>query len=183
MPFSTTSNSLTPTIALPYVLPSYSVVPHAVFAISTSEVYSIQHADQSADIYVDDVKVGTHWGGYNAFFSDITNYIHEGTNNIKVALCNTTRSVLAPCSGDFNYNATMGYVKLQTSPVMPDEFYGYDGFHITSVVAASAATVTVTTVIPAGADVICKIEDENYTYIEKQQSTGSGMTFTTTIQT
>ena len=27
-----------------------------------------QHADQSADIYVDNVKVGTHWGGYNAFF-------------------------------------------------------------------------------------------------------------------
>jgi beta-galactosidase len=50
-----------------------------------------QHADQSADIYVDDVKVGTHWGGYNAFFFDISNYVHRGTNNIKVALCNTTR--------------------------------------------------------------------------------------------
>ena len=32
-----------------------------------------QHADQTADIYVDDVKVTTHWGGYNAFFVDITN--------------------------------------------------------------------------------------------------------------
>lgn len=140
-----------------------------------------QHADQSADIYVDNVKVTTHWGGYNAFFVDITNFIHVGSNTIRVALCNTTRSVLAPCKGDFNFNATLGYVKLLTSPVLPSVDYGYDGFHINADVADSSATVTVTTTIPDGADVICKIEDSNFHYSERQKSTGSAITFTTTI--
>lgn len=140
-----------------------------------------QHADQSADIYVDNVKVTTHWGGYNAFFCDITNYIHVGTNNIKVVLCNTTRSVLAPCAGDFNFNATLGYVKLLTSPVLPSVNYGYDGFHITADVADSSATITVKTIIPDGADVICKIEDEDFHFSEKQKSTGSAITFTAVI--
>lgn len=140
-----------------------------------------QHADQSADIYVDNVKVTTHWGGYNAFFVDITNFIHVGSNTIRVALCNTTRSVLAPCKGDFNFNATLGYVKLLTSPVLPSVDYGYDGFHINADVADSSATVTVTTTIPVGADVICKIEDSSFHYSERQKSTGSAITFTTTI--
>ena len=103
-----------------------------------------QHADQSADIYVDDVKVGTHWGGYNAFFFDISEYVHHGRNEIRVALCNTTRNALAPCAGDFNFNATLGNVKLFTSPVLPAMQYGYDGFHITSSVSASSATTNAT---------------------------------------
>lgn len=140
-----------------------------------------QHADQSADIYVDNVKVTTHWGGYNAFFVDITNYIHVGSNTIRVALCNTTRSVLAPCKGDFNFNATLGYVKLLTSPVLPSVDYGYDGFHITADVADSSATINVETTIPVGADVVCKIEDSNFHFKERQKSTGSAITFTTTI--
>lgn len=143
-----------------------------------------QHADQSADIYVDNVKVTTHWGGYNAFFTDITNHVHEGTNNIKVSLCNTTRNTLAPCDGDFNFNATLGYVKLLTSPVMPTTDYGYDGFHVNSNYDTSneTATVTVTTTIPEGAKVICKIDDDDYHFVDKKDSTGSAITFTATIQ-
>lgn len=140
-----------------------------------------QHADQSADIYVDNVKVETHWGGYNAFFSDITNYIHKGTNRIKVALCNTTRNTLAPAAGDFNFNATLGNVKCFTSPVLPDMSYGYDGFHVTSDVTTSSATVYVETTIPAGAEVVCTIDDGTYHHTETKNSTGSALTFTTVI--
>ena len=140
-----------------------------------------QHADQSADIYVDDVKVTTHWGGYNAFFTDITGFVHKGINNIKVALCNTTRSTLAPCKGDFNYNATLGYVKLYTSPVLPSMDYGYDGFHVTSDVAQSAATITVKTNIPTGATVTCSISDGVFNYGTSGNSTGQEMQFSTTI--
>lgn len=142
-----------------------------------------QHADQSADIYVDNTKVTTHWGGYNAFFTDITNYVHAGTNNIKVALCNTTRNTLAPSDGDFNFNATLGKVKVLTSPVLPSMDYGYDGFHITATVTADSATITAKTSIPLGAEVIFRIDDdnENYHYKEKKQSTGSEISFTTTI--
>ena len=141
-----------------------------------------QHADQSADIYVDNVKVTTHWGGYNAFFTDISNYVHRGTNYIKVILCNTTRNTLAPAAGDFNFNATLGNVKLFTSPVLPDMEYGYDGFHVTADVTDSSATVTVKTKIPVGAEVVCTISDSSYTYTDRQNSTSDEMSFSATIQ-
>lgn len=141
-----------------------------------------QHADQSADIYVDNVKVETHWGGYNAFFSDITNYIHKGTNNIKVSLCNTTRNELAPAAGDFNFNATLGNVKVLTSPVLPDVTYGYDGFHVTSDVSSSSATINVTTTVPSGASVTCIIDDGTYYASGSQISDGTEMEFTDVIQ-
>ena len=142
-----------------------------------------QHADQSADIYVDNVFVTTHWGGYNAFFVDISDYVHQGTNHIKVILNNKTRDVLAPAAGDFNFNATLGKVKLLTSPIMPSMDYGYDGFHITSTVNNTSATINIKTSIPEGANVICKIDadEENYHFTETKASTGEEMTFTTTI--
>ena len=141
-----------------------------------------QHADQSAEIYVDDVKVGTHWGGYNAFFFDISEYVHRGKNDIRVALCNTTRNTLAPAAGDFNFNATLGNVKLFTSPVLPAMKYGYDGFHITSTVSDSSATVYVKTAVPSGATLVCTITDENgYEWTDTKASNGEEQTFTTTI--
>ena len=140
-----------------------------------------QHADQSADIYVDNVKVATHWGGYNAFFVDISEYVHRGRNDIRVALCNTTRSTLAPAAGDFNFNATLGNVKLFTSPVLPAMEYGYDGFHVTSTVSQASATVYVKTRVPQGGALVCTITDGTYTWTQTQASTGSEQTFTTTI--
>ena len=144
-----------------------------------------QHADQSADIYVNNVKVETHWGGYNAFFSDISEYVRRGKNDIRVALCNTTRNTLAPAAGDFNFNATLGNVKLFTSPVLPAMKYGYDGFHITSTVSASSATtnatINVETEVPAGASLTCIISDDRYAWTNTVASTGMEQTFTTTI--
>ena len=140
-----------------------------------------QHADHKAEIYVDDVLVDTHWGGYNAFFSDISNYAHEGTNHIKVALKNNNGDYLAPASGDFNFNATLGKVKLFTSPYMPAMNYGYDGFHITSTVSSAEATINVKTSIPTGATVVCTISGVNCNYTATSASTNNEMTFTTTI--
>lgn len=147
-----------------------------------------EHADQSADIYVDNTLVETHYGGYNAFFSDISNYVHSGTNNIRVSLRNKQRSDLAPCAGDFNFNATLGYVKLFTSPYMPNKEYGYDGFHVTSQfeyattanTTATAATITVKTSIPTGATVNCIIKSGNTNiYSATSASTGEEMAFVT----
>ena len=141
-----------------------------------------QHADQSADIYVNNVLVGTHWGGYNAFFFDISNYVQRGLNNIRVTLCNTTRDTLAPCAGDFNFNATLGNVKLFTSPVLPAIEYGYDGFHITSNVTSSSATIYVKTKVPSGAQLVCTITDEDgFYWTDTMASNGLEQTFTTTI--
>ena len=142
-----------------------------------------QHADQSASIYIDDTLVEKHWGGYTAFFSDISNYVHSGTNHVKVTLKNNEGNYLAPATGDFNYNATIGEVKLFTSPVIPSAYYGYDGFHVTSNIdlATSSATVTVKTRVPNGARVTCEIDDGTYNYGSSGDSTGAEMTFTATI--
>ncbi len=140
-----------------------------------------QHADQSASIYVDNTLVEKHWGGYISFFTDISNYVHSGSNQIKVTLRNNEGNNLAPASGDFNFNATLGNVKLFTSPVLPDMSYGYDGFHVTSTVSDSSATVTVTTSIPSGATVVCTITGGTYTYTNTKESSGDTMSFTTTI--
>ena len=134
-------------------------------------------------IYIDNTKVETHWGGYNAFFSDVSNYVHSGTNEVKVVLNNTARNTLAPYAGDFNFNATLGKVKLLTSTVLPATNYGYDGFHITSTVSSASATINIKTRIPTGATVICKIDDGNTNvYSASSASTNAEMTFTTTIQ-
>ena len=98
-----------------------------------------------------------------------------------MALCNTTRNALAPCAGDFNFNATLGNVKLFTSPVLPAMEYGYDGFHVTSAVTSASASVYVTTKVPAGASLVCTISDGSYTWTDTQPSTGDEQTFTTTI--
>ncbi len=140
-----------------------------------------QHADQSATIYVDNNLVEKHWGGYNAFFVDISDHVHKGTNHIKVALRNNEGNYLAPAAGDFNFNATLGKVKLFTSPYMPSMSYGYDGFHITSTVSSAEATINVNTTIPTGATVVCKISGDNCNYTETKDSTGDELVFTTTI--
>ncbi len=140
-----------------------------------------QHADQSATIYIDDNKVEKHWGGYAPFFTDISSYVHKGTNNIKVELKNNEGNNLAPASGDFNFNATLGKVRLLTSPYIPAMKYGYDGFHITSTVSSASATINVATSVPVGATVICKISGDNCSYSASSASTGEEMVFTTTI--
>lgn len=140
-----------------------------------------QHADQSATIYIDNVQVEKHWGGYAAFFVDVSNFVHSGHNNLKVALKNNEGNNLAPAAGDFNFNATLGNVKLYTSPYLPAMNYGYDGFHVTSDVATSSATITVTTTIPTGAVVTCEIDDGTYHYGTSANSTGDEMIFSATV--
>ena len=142
-----------------------------------------QHADQSATVYVDDVMAEKHWGGYTAFYVDISNYVHAGTNNIKVGLKNNEGNNLAPAAGDFNFNATLGNVKLLTSPVLPDMKYGYDGFHVTSDVSVSSATVYVKTTIPTGGVAECIIDDGTYHFQQSANTTtGEEIVFSTTIQ-
>ena len=140
-----------------------------------------QHADQSATIYVDNNLVEKHWGGYNAFFVDISNYVHSGTNQVKVALKNNEGNYLAPATGDFNYNATIGEVKLFTSPVVPSAYYGYDGFHVVADVASSSATINVKTSVPTGATVTCEIDDGTYHFGSSANSTGNEMVFSATV--
>lgn len=140
-----------------------------------------QHADQSATIYIDNVQVEKHWGGYNAFFVDISNFVHSGHNALKVALKNNEGNYLAPAAGDFNFNATLGKVKLYTSPYLPAMNYGYDGFHVQSTASTSSATIKVMTSVPTGATVVCTIDDGTYHFSDSASSTNSEMVFTANI--
>ena len=141
-----------------------------------------QHADQSATIYIDDTLVEKHWGGYAAFTTDISNYVHQGVNRVKVSLKNNEGNNLAPASADFNFNATLGNVKLLTSQCVPAMNYGYDGFHITSTVSDAEATMNIKTNVPTGATLVCKIDDGNTNiYSATSASTGEEMTFTKVI--
>lgn len=154
---------------------------------TTFEIASIQptylwfdHADQSADIYLNNTLVTTHWGGYNSFTIDISNNIILGTNRLQVVLNNTTRNTLAPAAGDFNFNATLGDVELLTGPVLPDIEYGYDGFRVNAAVTDSEALLTITTRVASSCTVTCTIDDGTYHYSDTQ--TGSGLiTFNDTI--
>ena len=140
-----------------------------------------QHADQSAIIYIDNVQVTKHWGGYTAFTVDISNYVHSGQNNVKVTLKNNEGNSLAPANADFNFNATLGNVKLFTSPCLPGTQYGYDGFHVYSTVTAASATINIKTTVPTGASVYCSISDGTYSWSDTIVSDGTEMTFTNTI--
>jgi len=140
-----------------------------------------QHADQSASIYIDNTLVEKHWGGYNAFFTDISEYVHSGTNEVMVVLKNNEGNKLAPAAGDFNFNATLGNVKLFTSEYMPLPEYGYDGFHVTSTVSSDTATINVMTTIPSGASVTLTIDDGTYHHTETKASENEEIIFITTI--
>jgi len=60
--------------------------------------------------------------------------------------------------------------------------YGYDGFHITSDVSASEATIYVKTNVPTGATLVCTIDDGNTNiYSATSASTGDEITFTKVI--
>ena len=137
-------------------------------------------ASQSANIYIDNSLVTTHWGGYNSFSVDITNYVHTGVNKLAVSLNNTTRNYLAPSSGDFNFNATLGEVKLLHAPVLPAVNFGYDGFHVQSTVTSASASLTISTSVNATATVAITIDDGTYHYTDSY--TGSGdISFNVTI--
>lgn len=137
-------------------------------------------ASQSANIYIDNSLVTTHWGGYNSFSVDITNYVHTGVNNLAVSLNNTTRNYLAPSAGDFNFNATLGEVRLLHAPVLPAANFGYDGFHVQSTVTSASASLTISTSVNATATVAITIDDGTYHYTDTY--TGSGdISFNVTI--
>lgn len=140
-----------------------------------------EHADQSADIYVNGIKVTTHWGGYNPFTVDISGHVLAGSNEIKVTLNNTSRNTLAPAAGDFNFNATLGDMRIITGAILPATGYGYDGFHISASVTSASADVTIKTEIPSSGSVTCSIDDGTYHY--SASAVGSGqIAFNTTIQ-
>lgn len=55
-----------------------------------------------ADVWFNDTYLGQHKGGYTAFAFDVTPYIKDGANKIRVKVCNLDDTV-APTSADFTF--------------------------------------------------------------------------------
>lgn len=61
-------------------------------------------SNQETEVYINNKKVGTHYGGYSAFQFDITNYLNdESLNFLKVRVDNTHNPDIPPLSADFTF--------------------------------------------------------------------------------
>lgn len=56
------------------------------------------------EVYVNEVKVGTHSGGYTTFSFDLTPYLNEGDNVIAVRVNNLWNAQVAPRAGDHQFS-------------------------------------------------------------------------------
>lgn len=55
-----------------------------------------------ADVFVNRMTIGQHKGGYTAFCMEITDFVHEGNNELEVWVGNAFRTDVLPIAGDFN---------------------------------------------------------------------------------
>ena len=60
-------------------------------------------ANQITELWVNDKYVGKHIGGYSAFCFDVSNYLHEGDNLLKVKVDNSHNADIPPLSADFTF--------------------------------------------------------------------------------
>ena len=71
----------------------------------SSKIYTLKFngACTEATVYINNVEVGKHSGGYSAFSFDITNYLKNGNNEILVKVDNREALDVAPVSADFTF--------------------------------------------------------------------------------
>lgn len=68
------------------------------------QIYAcFEGANQTAELYVNGRKAGSHIGGYSRFVFDITPYIIEGDNLFAVRVDNSYNADIAPLSADFTF--------------------------------------------------------------------------------
>ena len=56
------------------------------------------------EVYVNDIKVGTHTGGYTTFSFDLTPYLYEGDNVLSIRVNNLWNARVAPRAGDHQFS-------------------------------------------------------------------------------
>lgn len=102
-------------------------------------------------VYVNGTEVGSHRGGYTAFYIDITDSLQEGDNLIAVKANNAIAQDLAPLSGDFTQ---YGGIYRDVSLVLTGETHvdtsdlGANGLYMTTTnVSSSSAKVGVASTI------------------------------------
>ncbi len=88
---------------------------------NTKKIYlKFKGVNESAEVYVNGKRVGSHSGGYTAFGFDITQYINFGSNNLLwVRVSNVQDLNIMPLVGDFNiYGGIYRDVELIVTPTI-----------------------------------------------------------------
>lgn len=87
----------------------------------------INSASFNSEIFINDISINTHKGGYKTFFIDVTNNIICGNNNIKIEIdnSNTSKSII-PLEADFSFvNGIFRDVDLIKLNTLFFDFYNY----------------------------------------------------------
>lgn len=66
-------------------------------------VIMFEGANKQADVWLNDVKLGQHQGGYTAFGFDITKFLKEGVNTLSVRVDNSSALEIVPLQADFTF--------------------------------------------------------------------------------
>lgn len=92
-------------------------------------------ANQRTEVYINNKKVGEHFGGYTFFCFDITSFVHEGNNELLVAVDNSYDPDIPPLSADFTFFGGIyrDVSLISTSPVhVSNTHYASSGVYITT---------------------------------------------------
>lgn len=87
----------------------------------------INSASFNSEIFINNISINTHKGGYKTFFIDVTNNIICGNNNIKIEIdnSNTSKSII-PLEADFSFiNGIFRDVDLIKLNTLFFDFYNY----------------------------------------------------------
>lgn len=76
---------------------------NAVNAQDSAYTLCFDGVNQEAWVYVNGDSVSYHAGGYTRFNMDITNYLHEGENQIRIKVSNAYNANIPPLSADFTF--------------------------------------------------------------------------------
>ncbi|MFB6454735.1 glycoside hydrolase family 2 TIM barrel-domain containing protein [Chitinophaga sp. Hz27] len=107
-------------------------------------------ANSVADVLVNNKFVTEHKGGYTAFCTEITSYLHADSNNtIAVQVSNAARMDVLPLSGDFNVfgglHRSVWLIVTNKNCITPLDYAGPGVYIHTENISASQATVNVCT--------------------------------------
>lgn len=108
-------------------------------------------AQTVTSLYVNGHEAGKHTGGYTAFCFDVTQLLHEGSNDIEVRVDNSYNADIPPLSADFTfYGGIYRDVMLMELPQVhiSATHYGSEGVYIsTPEVSADKATLSIETLL------------------------------------
>lgn len=130
-------------------------------------------ANQHTEVYINNKKIGEHSGGYTFFCFDITSFVHEGKNELFVAVDNSEDPNIPPLSADFTFFGGIyrDVSLISTSPIhISNTHYASSGVYITpSSVTDEIADINIRTMLTN------KEESSKKIYVEHKVFSSDGI--------